>query len=111
MDSQSLKYHNLVYSGNGRNCCVKIIQLVEALFAKQYILEALNEILQCPRDIFKDTNNEGRVFFPRGRGEDLGNMCYSTLFQLVWYAAKSQRSQRKVQLWGTLAALVARYPP
>ena len=71
------------------------------------MLEALNEILQCPRDIFKDTSNEGRVFFPQGRGKDLGNMCYSTLFQLVWYVAKSQR---KVQVLGTLAALVARYP-
>ena len=76
MDSHNLTYHNLVCSGNGRNCCAKITQLVEALFGNNICVEALNEILQCPRDIFKDTNNEGLVFFPRGRGKDLGNMCY-----------------------------------
>ena len=107
MDSHSLKYQNLAYHGNGRNCCVKIMQLVEAFFLNSIFLEALNEILQCPRDIFKDTSNEGVVFFPRGRGKDLGNMCYSTLFQLVWYVAKTQR---KVQVLGTLAALAERYP-
>ena len=43
----------------------------------------------------------------RDRGKDLGNMCYSTLFQLVWYVAETQR---KVQVLGTLAALAERYP-
>ena len=105
MMGESLRYRDVVYSG--RQCCCQVIRLVEDLIQNTLFVEAIEDLRQGRRDEFKAESNEGCVWI-QGRPTDLGNICYCTLWQLVWYVCKNPNSSRE-----TLAAmeeLAERYP-
>ena len=100
-----LRYHDLVYSG--RQCCGQIIRLVEELISNSLFLETLEDLLQCRRDEFKVESYEGCVWIQR-RPKDLGNMCYCTLWQLVWYVCKNPNTSHEI--CAKMEELTGRYP-
>lgn len=64
-----------------------MLQIGHELLRQPLVIRCLLEILEAPRQYFKDRSNLGGVWLD-GRSQDLGNYSYNVLFQIMLFCVK-----------------------
>ena len=90
-----------------RELCSNFFDAICHLLDSPVFNSGLDEILRLPRPEWKTGSNNGFVWFPRGRGRDLGNYFYTVVWQTCWYLV--MKKEPFAQQKGRMLLLAEKY--
>ena len=100
--------YQLVFKEKGQGISKQLVELVHNIIGTDIWATALSHISEISERGFKKTTYDGAVWMQR-QWRDLGNYCYTVLWQLSWYCCKDLPSSH-VDTYAFMNRLVQKYP-
>ena len=103
---EDFNFVEMVYGTGSQILCKRMAKLATQLLNSPVFNLALCHINLVDRDVFKDRSNAGKVLIGCNMS-DLGNTCYTTLWQLCLLCMRKGASESTA---ANIGAVILRYP-
>ena len=103
---EDFNFVEMVYGTGSQILCKRMAKLATRLLNSPVFNLALCHINLVDRDVFKDRSNAGKVLIGC-KMSDLGNTCYTTLWQLCLLCMRKGASESTA---ANIGAVILRYP-